>query len=97
MKATAIITDSLEPISSKAEKTFSRSPKMGHERSQPETSGNIISYRRDDSQPDGSIELCHDGDVNWAHAALHLGHQMTYSKNAAAVDLSIFSALFPFY
>lgn len=73
MKAAAVITDSLEPISSKAEKTFSRSPKMGHERSQPEICGNVISYRRDDSQPDGSIELGCDDDVNWARKDSFLG------------------------
>lgn len=70
MKAAAIITDGLEPISSKAERPSPAVQKAGRERSRPEICGNVISYRRDDSQPDGSIELCHDDDdVNWARTA----------------------------
>lgn len=73
MKAAAIITDGLEPISSKAERP---SPtKMGHERTQPEICGNVISYRRDDSQPDGSIEMMM---MMWI-GLIHTG-QITYSK-----------------
>lgn len=59
---------------------------MGHERSQPEICGNVISYRRDDSHPDGSIELCRDDDVNLARTASFLGRWMTYSKNTGNID-----------
>lgn len=86
MRAAAIITDGLEPISSKAERPSPAVQKTGHERAQPETCGNVISYRRDDSRPDGSIELRHHDDVNWAHTDPFLGGRITYSNNTGNTD-----------
>lgn len=61
----------------KSKETFCSRPKISHEWSHPETCSNVISYRRDDSRPDGSIELCRDDDVKWAHTASLLRHRIT--------------------
>lgn len=72
MRAAAIITAEPGTNQFKGRETFSGSPNTGHERSQSETCGNVISCRRDDSQPDGSIHLCHNGDEDWARKVSYL-------------------------